>query len=92
MEALQKLMQQTLKNTRKTIGTSTIAQQGNFMYALNIRKAKMIPWIIHSRTLDHMIGDITVFDSYSSCQDHSTIRIVDDTLSRVVGRGLIVIT
>ena len=39
-----------------------------------------------------MNGDITVFDNYSPCQDHFTVRIVDVTLSKVVGKGSIVIS
>lgn len=39
-----------------------------------------------------MTGDITVFDHYSPCHDHSAVRIADGTLSRVVGKGSVVIS
>ena len=42
--------------------------------------------------LDHMTGDITVFDKYSRCHDHSIVQIADGTLSKVFGKGSVVIS
>ena len=92
MEALQKLLQQTLFSTGKPTSTTKVAQKGNFSHALNISKGKRKSWIVDSRASDHMTGDITVFDNYSPCHDHSTVQITDGTLSKVVGKGSVVIS
>lgn len=47
MKVLQKMLQQT-------IGTTTLAQKGNFLHALNIIKGKQNSWIIDSGASDHM--------------------------------------
>ncbi|XP_025980910.1 uncharacterized protein [Glycine max] len=86
IESLQKLLQQTLLSTRKPTSTTKVAQKGNFSHTLNTSKGKRRSWIIDSRASDHMTGDITVFDNYSPCHEHSTVRIADDTLSKVVGK------
>ncbi|KAI5436488.1 hypothetical protein KIW84_022835 [Lathyrus oleraceus] len=85
MEALQKMLQQT-------IGTATVAQKGNLFHALNTSMGKQNSWIIDSGASDHMTGYLTVFDSYSPCQNNSTVRIADGTLSKVMGKGSVIIS
>ena len=92
MEALQKLLQQTLLSRGKPTSTAKITQKGTFSHALNTSKGKRKSWIVDSGASDHMTGDITVFDNYSPCHDHSTVRIADGTLSKVVGKGSVVIS
>lgn len=85
MEALQKMLQQT-------IGTTTVAQKGNLFHALNTSMGKQNSWIIDSEASDHMTGDLIVFDSYYPCQNNSTVRIADGTLSKVMGKGSVIIS
>jgi len=92
MEALQKLLQQTLLSTAKPTSTAKVAQKGNFSHALNTSKGKRKSWIVDSRASYHMTGNITVFNNYSPCHDHSTVQITDGTLSKVVGKGSVVIS
>lgn len=74
------------------IGTATVAQKGNFLHALNISKGKQNSWIIDSGASDHVIGDLTDFDSYSPCQNNLTVRIADGTLSKVMGKSPVIIS
>lgn len=39
-----------------------------------------------------MTGDLVVFDSYSPCQNNLTVRIPDGTLSKVMGKGSVIIS
>lgn len=39
-----------------------------------------------------MTGDLTVFNSYSPCPNNFTVRIADGTLSKVMGKGSVIIS
>nr|KYP58512.1 hypothetical protein KK1_013922 [Cajanus cajan] len=39
-----------------------------------------------------MTGDLTVFKSYSPCLNNYTVRIADGTLSKVMGKGSVIIS
>src|ERR1044072_1910570 len=92
MEVLQKLQQQSMQDAGNNIGTATIAQKGNFSTALNASIEKSKSWIVDSGASDHMTGDISVFKKYTPCHNHSTVRIADGTLSKVIGKGSVCIS
>ena len=91
MEALQKLLQQSMVTAEKG-GTAVVAQRGNFLHALNTSKERTKSWIIDSRASDHMTGDFTLFSSYSPCPYNYTVWIADGTHSKVMGKGSIIIS
>lgn len=85
MEALQKLLHQTMLTAEKG-GTAVVAQRGNYLHALNTSKEKIKSWIVDSGASDHMTGDFTLFSSYSPCPYNYNVRIADGTHSKVMGK------
>lgn len=47
------------------IRTGSLAQKGNFLSALNVKREKPSSWIVDSGASDHMTGDAKIFNSYS---------------------------
>ncbi|RVW37306.1 Retrovirus-related Pol polyprotein from transposon RE2 [Vitis vinifera] len=90
MEMLQKLLSpllsvqsQTGSSSNQVIGSGTLAHKGNFLSAFTAGKKRKKPWIVDSGASDHMTGDATIFDTYSSCPNNLTVRIADGSLSRL---------
>ncbi|CAL5404270.1 unnamed protein product [Camellia sinensis] len=84
MEMLQKLLQsQSGSSSNHIIGSGTLAHKGNSLNAFTVGKKRKKPWIVDSGASDHMTGDATIFDTYSSCQNNLTVRIADGSLSKV---------
>jgi hypothetical protein len=73
-------------------GTVVVAQRGNFLHALNTSKEKTKSWIVDSGASDHMTGDFNLFNDYSPCPFNFTVRIADDTHSKVMGTGSIILS
>ncbi|RVW83799.1 Retrovirus-related Pol polyprotein from transposon TNT 1-94 [Vitis vinifera] len=99
MEMLQKLLSpllsvqsQTGSSSNQVIGSGTLAHKGNFLSAFTAGKKRKKPWIVDSGASDHMTGDATIFDTYSSCPNNLTVRIADGSLSKVVGTGSVVLS
>ncbi|RVW80145.1 hypothetical protein CK203_054111 [Vitis vinifera] len=99
MEMLQKLLSpllsvqsQTGSSSNQVIGSGTLAHKGNFLSAFTVGKKRKKPWIVDSRASDHMTGDATIFDTYSSCPNNLTVRIADGSLSKVAGTGSVVLS
>ncbi|RVW78478.1 Retrovirus-related Pol polyprotein from transposon TNT 1-94 [Vitis vinifera] len=99
MEMLQKLLSpllsvqsQTGSSSNQVIGSGTLAHKGNFLSAFTAGKKRKKPWIVDSGASDHMTGDATIFDTYSSCPNNLTVRIVDGSLSKVAGTGSVVLS
>ena len=95
MEILQKMFHQSQQipgNSTSMIGTGSLAQKGNFLRALNVKRKKHSPWIVDSGASDHMTGDATILDNYSPCNGNLTVRIADGSLSKVAGTGSVVIS
>ncbi|RVW76743.1 Retrovirus-related Pol polyprotein from transposon TNT 1-94 [Vitis vinifera] len=99
MEMLQKLMSpllsvqsQTGSSSNQVIGSGTLAHKGNFLSAFTAGKKRKKPWIVDSGASDHMTGDATIFDTYSSCPNNLTVRIADGSLSKVAGTGSVVLS
>ncbi|RVW43757.1 Retrovirus-related Pol polyprotein from transposon TNT 1-94 [Vitis vinifera] len=99
MEMLQKLLSpllsvqsQTGSSSNQVIGSGTLAHKGNFLSAFTAGKKRKKPWIVDSGAFDHMTGDATIFDTYSSCPNNLTVRIVDGSLSKVAGTGSVVLS
>ena len=86
------MFQQTLQSTGTTIGTVSIAQKGIFSHALNVRQENHTTWIVDSGASDHMTGNLNVFHEYIPYHDNFSVRIADGTLSRVLGRGSVIIS
>ena len=88
IEVLQKLFSQSLPAPTPTmVRTGSLAQKGNFLSALNVKKEKLSPWIIDSGASDHMTGDEKFFSTYNPCYKNLTVRIADGSLSKVAGTG-----
>ncbi|RVW57690.1 Retrovirus-related Pol polyprotein from transposon TNT 1-94 [Vitis vinifera] len=99
MEMLQKLLSpllsvqsQTGSSSNQVIGSGTLAHKGNFLSAFTVGKKRKKPWIVDSGASDHMTGDATIFDTYSSCPNNLTVRIADGSLSKVTGTGSVVLS
>ncbi|RVW74752.1 Retrovirus-related Pol polyprotein from transposon TNT 1-94 [Vitis vinifera] len=99
MEMLQKLLSpllsvqsQTGSSSNQVIGSRTLAHKGNFLSAFTAGKKRKKPWIVDSGASDHMTGDATIFDTYSSCPNNLTVRIADGSLSKVAGTGSVVLS
>ena len=95
MEILQKMFHQSQQipgNSTSMIGTGSLAQKGNFLRALNVKRKKHSPWIVDSGASDHMTGDATILDNYSPCNGDLAFRIADGSLSKVAGTGSVVIS
>ncbi|RVW35073.1 Retrovirus-related Pol polyprotein from transposon TNT 1-94 [Vitis vinifera] len=99
MEMLQKLLSpllsvqsQTSSSSNQVIGSGTLAHKGNFFSAFTAGKKRKKPWIVDSGASDHMTGDATIFDTYSSCPNNLTVRIADGSLSKVAGTGSVVLS
>ncbi|RVX13764.1 Retrovirus-related Pol polyprotein from transposon TNT 1-94 [Vitis vinifera] len=99
MEMLQKLLSpllsvqsQTGSSSNQVIGSGTLAHKGNFFSAFTAGKKRKKPWIVDSGASDHMTGDATIFDTYSSCPNNLTVRIADGSLSKVAGTGSVVLS
>ncbi|RVW33868.1 Retrovirus-related Pol polyprotein from transposon TNT 1-94 [Vitis vinifera] len=99
MEMLQKLLSpllsvqsQTGSSSNQVIGSGTLAHKGNFLSAFTAGKERKKPWIVDSGASDHMTGDATIFDTYSSCPNNLTVRIADGSLSKVAGTGSVVLS
>ncbi|WJZ83952.1 hypothetical protein VitviT2T_003590 [Vitis vinifera] len=99
MEMLQKLLSpllsvqsQTSSSSNQVIGSGTLAHKGNFLSVFTAGKKRKKPWIVDSGASDHMTGDATIFDTYSSCPNNLTVRIADGSLSKVAGTGSVVLS
>ncbi|RVW87342.1 hypothetical protein CK203_037241 [Vitis vinifera] len=79
-------------DTFEVIGSGTLAHKGNFLSAFTAGKKRKKPWIVDSGASDHMTGDATIFDTYSSCPNNLTVRIADGSLSKVAGTGSVVLS
>ncbi|RVW71043.1 Retrovirus-related Pol polyprotein from transposon RE1 [Vitis vinifera] len=62
------------------------------LFAFTVGKKCKKPWIVDSGASDHMTGDATIFDTYSSCPNNLTVRIADGSLSKVAGTGSVVLS
>ncbi|RVX23033.1 Retrovirus-related Pol polyprotein from transposon TNT 1-94 [Vitis vinifera] len=99
MEMLQKLLSpllsvqsQTGSSSNQVIGSGTLAHKGNFLSAFTAGKKRKKPWIVDLGASDHMTGDATIFDTYSSCPNNLTVRIADGSLSKVSRTGSVVLS
>ncbi|RVX00895.1 Retrovirus-related Pol polyprotein from transposon TNT 1-94 [Vitis vinifera] len=62
------------------------------LFAFTAGKKRKKPWIVDSGASDHMTGDATIFDTYSSCPNNLTVQIADGSLSKVAGTGSVVLS
>ena len=88
MELLQKMFshwQQTLATSVIRIGL--LAQKGNFLNALNVKREKINPWIVDSGASDHMIGNANLFHKYRPFHENFATKIADESLSKVARTG-----
>ena len=81
-----------MTTSNSLIGSGTLAQKGNFLNALNLRRKNPSTWIVNSGTSEHMTGDASSFHKYNPCYDNFTVRIADRSLSKVAGTGSVVIS
>ncbi|KAL5739459.1 hypothetical protein ACOSQ2_028639 [Xanthoceras sorbifolium] len=78
MDMLQRLFNMSPASpTTSVVGTGSLAQKGNFLQALNMKKEKSSSWIVDSGASDHMTRDISVFKTYRPCHANVNVRIAD---------------
>ena len=78
LDMLQQLINKANQSsTSTTIGSGGVVQKGNNPPALHVTRPSPTSWIVDSGTSDHMIGDRSLFSSYSPCSNNLTIRIAD---------------
>ena len=65
------------------------AQGGNLLFAFLVRDKCSKHWIVDLGAPNHMIGDESIFDDYQPCYINLLERIVDGSLSKVVGIRLV---
>ena len=70
------------------LGSCSIAQSGNHSALTSLAHSKE-PWIIDSGASDHVKSGSNFFLFYTSCPSSTKIKIVDRSLSSVVGIGSI---
>ena len=74
------------------IGTGSLAQTGNLISALNVKQVKQWSWIVDYGASDHMMGDVSILRNYKPSNEGLIVRIVDGSLSKVVGIGSVCIS
>jgi hypothetical protein len=90
VEALRRLMSRL---DTSTTASSSFAHTGNLATALHaFATPSEDPWVIDSGASDHMIGTSPLFSSYNPCSGRDKVRIADDSLSPVSGKGSISVT
>ena len=71
-----------------TLSSGSLAYKVTFLTTLSTT-SHITPWIIDSSASDHMIDVHHLFSTYSPCAGNLKVKIVDDTLSPVAGKGSI---
>ena len=71
---------------------ASLAHKGNFLSTLNTMSQFKTPWIIDSGPSDHMIDSYSLFSSYSPCVGNLKVKITNESLSSVAGKGTIKIS
>ena len=92
MEVLQKMLQQSLQSSTSTVGSGSLAQKGNFLISLNVKREKSYLRIVDLGASDHMTKDITMFHMYKPCFENLTVWIIDGLISKVASIGLVFIS
>lgn len=87
METIQRLMAQLDSSSRAT-STSSVVFAGTPASAFSASESiPGHPWIIDSGASHHMTGMSSLFSTYRVCSSRDKVRIVDGSLSSVVGTG-----
>ncbi|KAA0056080.1 Beta-galactosidase [Cucumis melo var. makuwa] len=74
----------------KTLTLCVIAQSGMHQSLELISVDGKNPWILDSGAIDHLTGSSEQFISYAPCADNEKIRIANDYLAPIAGKGQIV--
>ncbi|KAG8473962.1 hypothetical protein CXB51_033910 [Gossypium anomalum] len=89
-----RLTKTQLEALHKLLGTPTasgsLAIQGTALTTTH--KPITTSWILDSGASDHMTGNLSLFHTYLPCNDHSRIRIADESYSPVAGMGTVRLT
>lgn len=80
------------QTTSSTFSFGYIAQKGNFLELVLLSVKPSRTWIVDSGATNHMTGESSTFSSYSPCASNLKIKIVDGSLTAVVGKGYVVIS
>ena len=83
------MLQKLIKNNPSTTETGSMAQKGNLPVALSSQIEKNTSWIVDSRASDHMTGNSTLFHNLRTCSENFFVKIVDGSVSEVIGIGTI---
>lgn len=79
------MLAKTPSSSTQTVGTGSLAHQGNMSQVYNIVKGEKCHWIIDSSTSDHMTGDRRLFTQYTIYSDHLPEKIANGSLAKIVG-------
>ncbi|KAL5840805.1 hypothetical protein ACOSQ4_013413 [Xanthoceras sorbifolium] len=72
--------------------SASIAQSGSDKINVLSCFSNHTPWIIDSGASNHMTSVSSLFNTYSPCSGLEQIRIADESLSPIAGKGLIKIS
>lgn len=85
MEHLQELFGQSSLPEQ----SCSFAETSNSSIALHAGLGTNKPWVIDSGASDHMLGNSSVFISYSPCYGNLRVKTVDGSIASVVGKGIV---
>ena len=85
---MQKLLQQSTQIKSELVSGVNLAQKGNFLKALSVKREKSKDWIVDSSASNHA----SLFSYYSPCFGDFTIRIADGSLPKVAGTRSVVVS
>ena len=77
--------------TSTSIPSDHLAQTGIFSTGFSSQLTSA-PWIIDSGASDHMTNTSSLFKTYSVCSGNQKVRIADESLSSIAGKGSIQIS
>ncbi|KAL5849958.1 hypothetical protein ACOSQ4_007971 [Xanthoceras sorbifolium] len=96
MQLSKEQLNQLLKLIKNSPNTSSnpsgyLAQTGNASTGF-IGQFTFAPWIIDSGASNHMTSASSLFKTYSPCPGNQKVRIADENLSSIAGKGSIQIS
>lgn len=62
------------------------------MSALTVNSEKPGPWFVDSEVSDHMTEDALLFHNYKPLQENLTVKVADESFSKVAGTGSIIVS
>lgn len=70
-----------IQSQQPAIGS--MAQNDNFLNALNAKQEKSSIWIVDSRASGNMTGNTSLLENYKPCYENFTMKITYRSLSKI---------